>query len=126
MILFTRLNGGAIAINPDLIERVEETPDTVVTLRDDKKFLVAESLREVITLIADYRAYVVARAENLEIVDHPQPTLHLVPTETVAPLGVDPNALDDADIVDHLAYVDAQGDGPDGAHLTYPTPHEGR
>ena len=56
MIVLNRLNGKAMALNPDLIERVETTPDTVVTLVDDKKFLVSESLTEVITLIADYRA----------------------------------------------------------------------
>jgi flagellar protein FlbD len=84
MILFTRLNRGAIAVNPDLIERAESTPDTVITLVDDKKLLVTESLDEVIRLITDYRAYVIARSRDLQVVDEGRPTLHLVPSDTVA------------------------------------------
>ena len=34
MILVTRLTGAAFAVNPDLLERVEATPDTVLTLID--------------------------------------------------------------------------------------------
>lgn len=112
MIVFTRLNRGAIAINPDLIERVEATPDTVITLVDDKKILVAESLEQVIDLITDYRAYVIARSNNLEVVEEPRPTLHLVPTDTVVSAhGAAVAAGDDAgptappagnDVVDYL------------------------
>ena len=83
MILFNRLNGQTVAINPDLIERVEATPDTVVTLVDDKKFLVAETLEEVMQLIVDYRAYVIARSTSLSIVEDPRPTLHVVPNDVV-------------------------------------------
>lgn len=42
MIRVTRLNGSAFIINADLIKFVEETPDTVVTLRDGEKLLVRE------------------------------------------------------------------------------------
>jgi len=83
MIIFTRLTGGTIAVNPDLIERAEETPDTVITLVDEKKFLVKESLEQVIQLIGDYRAYVIARSRSLEVVEVPHPTLHLVPNDTI-------------------------------------------
>jgi flagellar protein FlbD len=83
MILFTRLNRGAIAVNPDLIERAESTPDTVITFVDDKKLLVAEPLDEVIRLITDYRAYVIARSRDLQVVEHPNPSLHVVPSDTV-------------------------------------------
>lgn len=80
MIIFTRLNRSAIAINPDLIERVESTPDTLITLVDDKKFLVSESFEDVIDLINDFRAYVIARSSTIELSEIPRPTLHLVPT----------------------------------------------
>jgi len=83
MIIFTRLTGGAIAINPDLIERAEETPDTVITLVDDKKFLIKEPLAEVIERIGDYRAYVISRSRTLEVVDNPNPVLQLVPNDTI-------------------------------------------
>jgi flagellar protein FlbD len=94
MIIFNRLNGETVAINPDLIERVEETPDTVITLVDDKKFLVAESLDEVISLITDYRAYVIARSTDLYVVDEGRPTLHVVPNETIVSRRPDEKAND--------------------------------
>ncbi|WP_432830403.1 flagellar FlbD family protein [Dactylosporangium sp. CA-092794] len=65
MILLTRLNGPVFALNPDLIERADCTPDTVITLVDGTKYLVAESLPEVVALIRQYRASVVAEAQNL-------------------------------------------------------------
>ena len=56
MIMLTRLNGGQFVLNPDLIERVESTPDTVITLVDGKHYLVTEGLREVIDLVQRSRA----------------------------------------------------------------------
>ena len=56
MICLTRLNGEAFALNPDLIERVEAHPDTVVTLTDDVRVLVRESVHDVLRAIRDYRA----------------------------------------------------------------------
>jgi flagellar protein FlbD len=53
------------ALNPDLVERADCTPDTVITLVDGKKYVVAESLPEVITLIRQFRASVVADAQNV-------------------------------------------------------------
>jgi flagellar protein FlbD len=60
MIALTRLNGTRLAINSDLIERVEASPDTVITLVDGTKYLVAESLDDVIDAIRGFRAAVVA------------------------------------------------------------------
>ena len=40
MIEVTRLNGTTVLINSDLIETVEETPDTVISLTTGKKFIV--------------------------------------------------------------------------------------
>jgi flagellar protein FlbD len=79
-----RLGGGLFALNPDLVERVEATPDTVVTLVDDKKFLVEENLEEILQLIVDYRAYIITRSTELAVVDERgRPTLHVVPNEHV-------------------------------------------
>jgi len=63
VILLTRLGGPVFALNPDLVERCDCTPDTVITLVDGKKYLVAESLPEVISLIRQYRATVIADAQ---------------------------------------------------------------
>ena len=65
MILLTRLNGPVFALNPDLVERADCTPDTVITLVDGTKYLVAESLPDIVALIRQYRASVVADAQNL-------------------------------------------------------------
>jgi flagellar protein FlbD len=65
VILLTRLNGPVFALNPDLVERADCTPDTVITLIDGTKYLVAESLPELVALIRQYRALVVAEAQNL-------------------------------------------------------------
>ena len=40
MIEVTRLNGTTVLINSDLIETVEETPDTVISLTTGRKFIV--------------------------------------------------------------------------------------
>ena len=65
VILLTRLNGPVFALNPDLVERADCTPDTVITLVDGTKYLVAESLPELVALIRQYRASVVADAQHM-------------------------------------------------------------
>jgi flagellar protein FlbD len=65
VILLTRLGGPVFALNPDLVERADCTPDTVITLVDGKKYVVAESLPELIALIRQFRATVVADAQQL-------------------------------------------------------------
>jgi uncharacterized protein YlzI (FlbEa/FlbD family) len=63
VIILTRLgNGMTIAVNPDLIERAEHTPDTVITLVDGHKLVVEEPLDQVITLIRSWRASIAAEA----------------------------------------------------------------
>lgn len=47
MINLSRLNGEKIMLNIDLIELVEETPDTIVTLTTGRKILVRESSRHI-------------------------------------------------------------------------------
>lgn len=60
MIELTRLNGTQISINPDLIEIVEATPDTVITLTTGRKFIVKESRQEVKNLVILYRRAIFA------------------------------------------------------------------
>ena len=43
----TRPDGSGILLNPDRIETIQETPDTLVTLADGKKLLVRESASEI-------------------------------------------------------------------------------
>lgn len=72
MIVLTRLNGSTFAVNPDLIERVQETPDTSVVLVDGATYIVTESTAEIIDRITEYRARVISRASR--IADDEQPT----------------------------------------------------
>ena len=51
MIDVTRVNGTILTINNDLIETVEETPDTVITLTTGKKIIVKESRQDVKNLV---------------------------------------------------------------------------
>ena len=66
MIVLTRLNGPSFALNPDLIERVESNPDTVVVLIGGAKYPIAESVEELLERVRDYRGRVIASAHAAE------------------------------------------------------------
>lgn len=66
MISLTRLSGSVFLLNADLVERVDETPDTVVTLVDGTKYVVTESLPEIRDRVVTYRAEIVARSSVYE------------------------------------------------------------
>lgn len=55
MIELTKLNDTKFTVNAEIIEIVEETPDTVVTLTTGKKIIVKESRQEVSNLVKLYR-----------------------------------------------------------------------
>jgi len=64
MIIVTRLDQTRFAVNPDLIERVQESPDTTLQTLDGHVYIVKESLNEIIDLIVAYRARVLAAAST--------------------------------------------------------------
>ena len=66
MIRVTRLNGEQFALNPDLIERVEAHPDTVAFLLDGTKYVVKESVDEVLQEIREYRASILATSYEMD------------------------------------------------------------
>jgi len=65
MIILNRLGGKQVAVNPDLIERAEPTPDTVITMVDGHKLLVSESVEAIVAAIRTWRASVAAEAYAL-------------------------------------------------------------
>jgi flagellar protein FlbD len=69
MIVVTRLNGSRFAVNPDLIERIQENPDTTLVMIEGTTYVVRESLLDVIDLIARYKAYILATARALPVVE---------------------------------------------------------
>ena len=66
MILVTRINGAVFALNPDLVERADCTPDTVITLVDGTKYVIAESVPEFIDTVRLYRASLISQASRME------------------------------------------------------------
>jgi flagellar protein FlbD len=68
MITLTRFSGSVFALNSDLIERVDSTPDTVITLVDGTKYVVTEGLHEVVAAIRAYRGAVIAESARLSAV----------------------------------------------------------
>lgn len=55
MIEVTRLNNTKVIINAELIEKVEESPDTIITLTSGNKIIVKESRQEVKNLVILYK-----------------------------------------------------------------------
>jgi flagellar protein FlbD len=66
VIRVTRLNGEGFALNPDLIERVEAHPDTVAFLVDGTKYVVRESVEDVLAEIREYRASILATSYEMD------------------------------------------------------------
>lgn len=65
MIRLHRLKGQEVVLNADLIEMIEETPDTVITLIDGRKLVVQETPDTVMDGIKGFRASVLASAEAM-------------------------------------------------------------
>ena len=55
MIDVTKMNGMNITINSDLIETVEDTPDTVITLTTGRKIIVKESRQTIKNLVKSFK-----------------------------------------------------------------------
>jgi flagellar protein FlbD len=62
VIELTRLNSTHLAINSDLIQSIESSPDTTLTLINGEKLVVRESSEKVIELALHYRAKLIAEA----------------------------------------------------------------
>lgn len=57
MIKVTRLDHSELVVNAELIETVEATPDTVITLTSGKKLVVSEDVDEIIHRVMEYRRH---------------------------------------------------------------------
>jgi flagellar protein FlbD len=53
--IVTRLNGTIFYLNAELVQSVEQTPDTVITLVSEKKYVVRESAQQVVDEIVAYQ-----------------------------------------------------------------------
>jgi len=64
MIKLTKINGVEIVVNPDLIQYIEETPDTVLTLTSDNKIVVQDRMAEIIEKVVRYRRLISGLVED--------------------------------------------------------------
>ncbi len=66
MILVSRLSGETFYLNSNLIETIEETPDTVIKLVNDKTLIVKEKVPVVIERIIEYNRKIFAERTRTE------------------------------------------------------------
>jgi len=65
MIKLTKINGSEFYVNADLMESMESTPDTIITLTTGKKLIVLESVQDVIDRIIQYKSRALRNWEPL-------------------------------------------------------------
>jgi len=89
MIEVTRLNGKTMYLNCDLIEYIEATPDTIITMTSGKHHLVKEDVLTVVERIIAYqrRVHYVAVADVSAGKEPPEQPYHTVSGEEVQPAG---------------------------------------
>jgi flagellar protein FlbD len=66
MICLTRINRVPMVLNSDLIEHIETTPDTVISLTTGQKFVVLESADEVVRKVIAFRREILANRAGVE------------------------------------------------------------
>jgi flagellar protein FlbD len=79
MITLTRLNGAGFVLNAGLIERLENTPDTVVTLINGDKHVVKEDVETVISRVRAWHAEIFHTVAVADATEQGVAPLHLVP-----------------------------------------------
>ncbi len=67
MVKLTKINGKEFYVNADLMEFIESTPDTIITLTTGKKLIVKESADEVVDAIVDYKSRALRNWEQLTL-----------------------------------------------------------
>lgn len=55
MIRVTRINHRPLILNSDLIEHMETTPDTVISLTNGQKYVVLEAAEDIVEKVVDFR-----------------------------------------------------------------------
>ena len=60
MIQLTRINHTPLVVNSDLIEHIETTPDTILSLTNGQKLVVLEPVDEIIQRVIEFRRAILA------------------------------------------------------------------
>ena len=71
MIRLTRINQVPLVLNADLIEHLETTPDTVISMTNGQKFVVLESSDDVIRKVIEFRREIL-KSGPLQVLDTSQ------------------------------------------------------
>ena len=66
MVHLTRLNATPLFLNSDLIENIQATPDTLITLTNGHNLMVRETAEEIITRIVNFRRRVAQEGPRIE------------------------------------------------------------
>jgi flagellar protein FlbD len=72
MVRLTRINRQPIILNSDLVEHLESTPDTVITLTSGQKLVVLESTDEVVKRIIEFRRSLMQRTSQCDYREQPE------------------------------------------------------
>lgn len=64
MIRLRRINQAELVVNADLIEHIDATPDTVVSMTTGQKFVVMETAQEVVEKVIAFRREIAAKAAD--------------------------------------------------------------
>ncbi|KAF2957936.1 flagellar protein [Thermotoga sp. Ku-13t] len=70
MIWLTRLKGQRFVLNAEMIETVEALPDTTITLFNGKKYIVQESVEEVVRRVIEYKKQAYPVLDLLRYIPH--------------------------------------------------------
>jgi flagellar protein FlbD len=87
VIWVTRLDGIEIVVNSDLVESIEATPDTILTLIDGNRYLVQESAADVVERIRRYRVSILTLLDSsaveppAEATPAPAVNLYVLPSD---------------------------------------------
>ncbi|PKL91635.1 MAG: endoflagellar protein [Candidatus Goldiibacteriota bacterium HGW-Goldbacteria-1] len=65
MIFVQRFDGKKIVVNGELIEMIETTPDTIITMTTGKKITVKDTVNEIVAMVKDYKKEI-----NLPIINN--------------------------------------------------------
>jgi len=72
MIEVTRMNNTTLMVNSDLIEFVEETPDTLITMSSGHKIIVKESRQEIKNRVILYKSQIFRSREGIAVKAEPE------------------------------------------------------
>ncbi len=96
MIAVTCRNGEHFTLDPDAVERVEHDGDTVVVLEDGTKFVIGQTIDDLVQIVRDHRAAQLSARRRLA---GPVPVPYLVPGRphraARVPVPVGPGAAED-------------------------------